>query len=456
MIDQKKQITEVLSREKRPISISEIAKKSGMHRHAVTRNLDVLEILGHVRKIQMGTAKKYIQVKSLPVSGFIDISSDPIVIVNPTLEIQYLNNAACRYFSLSPSQIIGEKLSLGTIPLFSHQDILRELENFSFEKVIKKLFQSEQGRWFEITILGISLLFSPNLIAIIATDISEQKKAEEQIQNSERLYRLLADNMTDVVWIYDLKSAKFTYISPSVNPLLGYTPEELLSKNVKEVLTEESYHLLLEKISEYISDYEKGTEKPYQTTRIDQIHRDGSVIPTEIVTSFLRNSDGEITRILGSSRNISDRVVIEEQLKKSERHFRLLVETTKYNLSILDPVTLLHRYVSPSVFNILGYTPEEFIQIPYYQIVDPAQSESLKKLSAIRLRDFQANPEDDIFYKDEFQLIAKNGSTVWIESTYRFVINEETGEPEIIGVSRDITEKKEEQNSPMRDIGNIH
>jgi PAS domain S-box-containing protein len=136
--------------------------------------------------------------------------------------------------------------------------------------------------------------------------------------------------MTDVIGIYDIGSARFTYVSPSVNPLLGYSPEELLSKEVREVLTEVSYHLLLEKMSEYISDDKNGIGNPYETTRIDQVHRDGSVIPTEIVTSFLRNSDGEITRILGSSRNISDRVVIEEQLKKSEHHFRLLVETTRY------------------------------------------------------------------------------------------------------------------------------
>ena len=156
MTSQKEQIIEVLSQEKRPISISDIAKKSEMDRHAVARNLEVLEILGKVRNIQKGTAKKYFLVKSLPVSGLIDISSDLIVIINSNLEIQYLNNAALHYFSLSPSQIIGEKLSLGTIPLISHQDIIQELENYSFEKVIKKMYQSEQGRWFEITILGIS------------------------------------------------------------------------------------------------------------------------------------------------------------------------------------------------------------------------------------------------------------------------------------------------------------
>ena len=309
MDNQKEQIIEVLSLEKRPISISEIAKKSGMHRHAVSRNLDVLEILGKVRKIQKGTAKKYFLVRALPVSGLIDISSDLIVIINPNLEIQYLNNAALQYFSLSPSQILGEKLSLGTLPLISHQDILRELENYSFEKVIKKLYQSDQGRWFEITILGVYLLFSPNLIGIIATDISE-------------------------------------------------------------------------------------------------------------------------------------RMVMEEQLKKSERRFRLLVETTRYALSILDPVTLLHTYVSPSVFNILGYTPEEFMQIPFYQIVVPSQSELVKKISASRLADFQSNPNSNKFYTDEFQVFAKNGSRVWLETTYRLIADEDTGKPEIVTVTKDITEKK--------------
>jgi PAS domain S-box-containing protein len=140
--------------------------------------------------------------------------------------------------------------------------------------------------------------------------------------------------------------------------------------------------------------------------------------------------------------DISDKVAIEEQLKKSERHFRLLVETTRYTLTILDPVTLMHRYVSPSVTPLLGYSPEEFNQIPFYQLVDPSQSEWVKQIAVIRLAEYKPEREDGRFYTDEFQLIAKDGSRVWIESTFRFIRNEATGEPEIVGVSRDITEKK--------------
>jgi PAS domain S-box-containing protein len=140
--------------------------------------------------------------------------------------------------------------------------------------------------------------------------------------------------------------------------------------------------------------------------------------------------------------DISDKVAIEEQLKKSERHFRLLVETTRYTLTILDPVTLMHRYVSPSVTPLLGYNPEEFNQIPFYQLVDPSQSEWVKQIAAVRLAEYKPEPGNGRFYTDEFQLIAKDGSHVWIESTFRFIRNEDTGEPEIVGVSRDITEKK--------------
>jgi PAS domain S-box-containing protein len=129
-------------------------------------------------------------------------------------------------------------------------------------------------------------------------------------------------------------------------------------------------------------------------------------------------------------------------LKKSEHLFRLLVETTRYSLTIIDPVTLLHTYVSPSVFNILGYTPEEFMQIPFYQIVDTSQSELVKKISASRLADFQSNPDSNKFYTDEFQVIAKNGSKVWLETTYRLIADEDTGEPEIVTVTKDITKKK--------------
>ena len=130
---------------------------------------------------------------------------------------------------------------------------------------------------------------------------------------------------------------------------------------------------------------QKESEIPMRQPGLIRSIATGPFIPTEIVTSFLRDSDGEITRITQYSRNISDRVVIEEQLKKSEHHFRLLVETTRYTLTIIRLGYPIHRYVSPSIFNILGYTPEEFVKIPFYQIIHPSQSGWVKEMGVIRL-----------------------------------------------------------------------
>jgi PAS domain S-box-containing protein len=64
----------------------------------------------------------------------------------------------------------------------------------------------------------------------------------------------------------------------------------------------------------------------------------------------------------------------------------------------------------------------------------------VKQIAATRLAEFR--PEQGRFFTDEFQLIAKNGSRIWVESTFSFIRNEDTGEPEIVGISKDITEKR--------------
>ena len=105
-------------------------------------------------------------------------------------------------------------------------------------------------------------------------------------------------------------------------------------------------------------------------------------------------------------------------------------------------------YVSPSVTPHLGYSHEEFNQIPFYQLFDPSQSEWVKQIAATRLAEFRPEQEDGRFYMDEFQLIAKNGSRIWVESTFRFIRNEDTGEPEL-SVFQRILQKKRLWNEYM-------
>ena len=75
-------IIEVLSGAKGSVMIKDIAKKCGVSPHTITRRLDTLELLGRIRKIQIGNAKRYYLVDSLPVSSLIDVSSDLILVID--------------------------------------------------------------------------------------------------------------------------------------------------------------------------------------------------------------------------------------------------------------------------------------------------------------------------------------------------------------------------------------
>lgn len=218
--------------------------------------------------------------------------------------------------------------------------------------------------------------------------------------------------------------------------LRGFSPQEVLSQTVAEVMTPESLTYIQENLPDAIKRYREGKGKPYHITHIDQFHRDGSIIPTEVVISFLPDAQGVVTRILGVSRNISERLATEEKLKNSERYCRILSESMNVVFAILDPDTLMHRYISPSIEGLLGYTSEEFLALPFDQIINPSSVNWLREEALRRMVEFRATSDCEQTYIDEFELIDKSGLRVPVESRSRLIYNEESGDPEIISIAR--------------------
>ncbi len=147
-------------------------------------------------------------------------------------------------------------------------------------------------------------------------NISNRAKAERELRDSEAKYRLLAENIKDVIWTLDMKM-RFTYMSPSVKRLLGYKVTDIMKLPLYKVLTPESMKIVLLALKEELLLEVKGP-KDWSRIRaldIDQVCKNGSVVSTEVKASFLRDKNKRPIGILGVSTDISERKRSELQLR---------------------------------------------------------------------------------------------------------------------------------------------
>jgi PAS domain S-box-containing protein len=155
-------------------------------------------------------------------------------------------------------------------------------------------------------------------ILAVARDITERKRAEDALKESENKYRQLAENVTDVIWTMGM-DLKFTYISPSNAHMTGFSNEEAMALTLKDILTPSSLEMSIQVLAEELK-IEKMPQKDLSRSRTfeaEEICKDGHTIWVEITTAFLRNHEGQPIGIQGISRDISERKRMEEELLRS-------------------------------------------------------------------------------------------------------------------------------------------
>jgi len=151
-------------------------------------------------------------------------------------------------------------------------------------------------------------------------DVTEERRLVEELKDSLMKYRLLADNVSDVIWILDM-NGYLTYISPSDKQLRGYSIEEAKKQTLKDILTPASFEVATEARAEQLALEESGEGDPLRSLTLDlELNcKDGSTIWTEVNMTGLREQDGRAYGILGVTRNISARRKAEDTLKRRER-----------------------------------------------------------------------------------------------------------------------------------------
>ncbi len=250
--------------------------------------------------------------------------------------------------------------------------------------------------------------------------------------NNENRYHLLSENISDVIWIYNLSGNKFTYISPSVKQFRGYTPEEALKLTFIESLVPESGEKILKEIPLRLKKFLSGEGKEIYRDELRQARKDGSVFWVEIITK-VRFAEDKTVEIIGVSRDINTRKLAEFELKK----FNVAVTQSPAMIAISDTNGNL-EYINPKFTKLTGYTMQEVIgKNPRF-----LKSGYLPPEIYQELWDTISSGNT---WKGEFFNTKKNNEQYWEIASISPIFDEDGKIVNFIKVSEDITKIKDKE-----------
>ena len=169
--------------------------------------------------------------------------------------------------------------------------------------------------------------------ARLTEEIAERKRTEEALRESEGRYRLLAENATDIIFTMGL-DLRFTYISPSVTRILGYTIEEAMANTLDQVLMPASLERTIQVFTEELAIEASKSKQLWRprTLELEQICKDGSTIWTETTLAPLRDSESQAVGVIGITRDITERKRAEGEIHRLNQELEQRVRDRTFQL----------------------------------------------------------------------------------------------------------------------------
>jgi len=261
------------------------------------------------------------------------------------------------------------------------------------------------------------------------------EKPVGRTREAEAKYRSLVETIPAVVYIDDFDDSSVTiYMSPQVETLLGYTPDEFFNA------TGLWMDIVHPEDRERIRAYDEHTDRTGDPWSVEyrMIARDGRIVWVQDEAVIVRDEDGTPLCWQGVWTDVTGRKRAEEQLKGAESRYRGLVEQLP-GVIYLDPVDESQGtiYVSPQVEEMLGFAPEEWAQNPelWYERLHPDD-----RLRAVQ--EWHQSRDAGGPFISEYRFLAKDGRVVWV-SEHAIILRDDDGNPAVIqGVMLDVTDRK--------------
>jgi PAS domain S-box-containing protein len=245
----------------------------------------------------------------------------------PSGNYEYVNQAAVEITGYTPEEIYNE-------PMHIRKAIHPDWKDY-IEKQWAKILKGEIAPFYEFQIIHksgtIKWIYQRNVLICdengkpmategIVTDISARKQAEDELKKSEEKYRMITENMAEIITVMDM-DLNFTYVSPSILKLRGFTVQEAMQQTIDQIMTPESFQRVATAFADELRLEEKDTANPdrVRILELEEYKKDGSTTWVENTASFIRDKEKQPVGILVISRDITKRKELEEQLRQSHK-----------------------------------------------------------------------------------------------------------------------------------------
>lgn len=291
--------------------------------------------------------------------------------------------------------------------------------------------QARDGRWVHVldeAVLIRDELGNPLHWQGLLVDVTDQREAELALRRSEERSQALVQNSYDVITVLDAVGRR-TYVSPSVETVLGYAPDELLGKEAIDLLHPDDVSAL----QEAIADCQRGASRT-APLEVRYLHRDGDWRYFETVGTNLLDVPA-VGGVVFNSRCITARKAMESALRQSEARFRSIFEGVASGMALVNAEGAF-VVVNPALAAMLGYEPGELTGLTNAAITHP---EDNRRQEALR-RQLWAGEIDR--YQLEKRYVRKDGSVMWGLLSTTLIQDEQGRITTALGQVIDITARK--------------
>jgi diguanylate cyclase (GGDEF)-like protein/PAS domain S-box-containing protein len=347
--------------------------------------------------------------------------------------ILYINTEGVKLFELNGDAVNRKS----TIPLWVNFE-----DRVNFLKAIQEKGQvqdfemhlvTRSGRKFWARASSILIKYQ-NQPCMLTTyhDFTERKNMEIPLKENEEKFRLIFANAGESILI--VQNNRVQICNPMAQKMMGYSIEEIARSPFIDFTHPDDRELALKAYHDSLSGNDLSGKTQYRVIR-----KDGKLVWVE-ANGVKIDWNGQ-PAIQYFIIDITEQKNAEDALRASEEQYRLITEFASDVIWVFNYTNYKFTYVSPSVFQMLGYLPEEVLKLDLGELVSEEFLRQFEQLLPQMVEKFSEGMDTASAHIIEMQNIHKNGQRVWTESSLKYRYNSKN-EIEMVGVSRNIEERK--------------